>query len=714
MGGLSLDMKKGSGQDRASLLPMVSRTVLPVLFAAALLVGLATPRACAQDAVFTTLHSFTADEGSAPYSGLSLGRDGNFYGVTQGGGPTGKGMVVRITPAGGVTPLHGFSGDDGANPQAALVQTADGSFYGTTSYEGAGGGGTIFKLAPNGTLTTLYSFDSNRFTRPSGLTPGLDGNFYGTLSNAVFSATPDGIVTILHTLGSTEGGTPLGLVRGADGNFYGTAFAGGVNDRGTIFQVTPGGDFKVLYNLSSDNPYPTALAAGSDGNLYGSTEGNGSANAGTIFQITPAGVFTILHAFSTVADLHGNNGDGAVPRAALFQANDGNFYGSTSRGGANNSGAIFRCTPAGVLTTLHQFSLEDDPANLYAGSPDGAFPIAPLTQGGDGNIYGVTTEGGDDDDGTMFALDLNGLSAFSASAYTVDEAGGSVSLTIVRTSAAGAASVGFATRDGTALAGTDYSATSGTLTWADGDLSSLMVTVPVLDRGLSDGSTRTFSVVLSDPVNTSLGSPASASVEIDDNDLSPPVLTDVADQSAVAGVLFTYQIAAANRPTSFGADGLPPGLRVDAATGLLTGEPSAAGKFTVTLHATNAAGTGSAALTLTVTSPPVTLAVAGDGTAQYGGKAAKLIFRRPAPGGAALTVYYKVKGAAKAGVDFKPLSGYVVFPPTVSQVALKFKPLDNPENPGRLKAKVILLPPGDDSYAPGNSVPLKIAVLAAK
>ena len=343
----------------------------------------------------------------------------------------------------------------------------------------------------------------------------------------MFSVTPDGTVSILYTLGSDDGEYPLGLARGTDGNFYGTTGEGGVDSAGTIFQVTPGGVFKVLHNFSYDNAFPTALTAGSDGNLYGMTGGgNGPDAVGTIYRITPAGVFTVLHTFSTVADLQGDNSDGAAPRAALFQASDGNLYGTTSRGGAHNAGTIFRCTLSGTLTTLHNFGPEDD-SHFPAGSADGAYPISPLTQGSDGNLYGTTSFGGDSDAGTFFALNLHGLTAFSAPSDTVSEAGGSVTLTVVRTSTAGASSVSFATQDGTAFAGTDYAAVSGVLTWADGDTTGRTITVALLDRGLRDGSAHTFSVVLSDPVNTSVAAPASASIEIDDDDLSPPVLTYV-------------------------------------------------------------------------------------------------------------------------------------------------------------------------------------------
>ena len=85
--------------------------------------------------------------------------------------------------------------------------------------------------------------------------------------------------------------------------------------------------------------------------------------------------------------------DGAQPTAGLVQGSDGNFYGTTSQGGANGEGAVFKITPSGTLTTLYSF----------AGS-DGAQPAAGLVQGSDGNFYGTAGVGGANNAGTVFRL----------------------------------------------------------------------------------------------------------------------------------------------------------------------------------------------------------------------------------------------------------------------------------------------------------------------
>ena len=129
---------------------------------------------------FTDLHDFDETDGRSP-SGLVQATDGNFYGVTSGGGTDGFGTVFKITPAGKLTTLHNFDNTDGWVAQGSgLIQAANGNFYGTTFYGGANGEGTVFEITPSGSFTSLYSFPTNSAcpycTGPNGLTQGVDGN----------------------------------------------------------------------------------------------------------------------------------------------------------------------------------------------------------------------------------------------------------------------------------------------------------------------------------------------------------------------------------------------------------------------------------------------------------------------------------------------------------------------------------------------------------
>jgi formylglycine-generating enzyme required for sulfatase activity len=82
-----------------------------------------------------------------------------------------------------------------------------------------------------------------------------------------------------------------------------------------------------------------------------------------------------------------------------------------------------------------------------------------------------------------------------------------------------------------------------------------------------------------------------------------PAITSNSSASARVGDSFTYTITASGNPSSFGASGLPSGLQVNTATGTITGTPTQAGIHAVSLSATNAGGTGTRILTLTVAPP---------------------------------------------------------------------------------------------------------------
>ena len=136
--------------------------------------------------VLTTLVSFDGADGSGPFDPVILGSDGNFYGTTYiagSSGPNNYGNVFKMTPAGALTTLVLFNGADGAFPYGGLAQGRDGNFYGTTEGGGSGNLGTFFRLTPAGVLTTLVSFDGDNGANPTAnLLMGSDGNFYGMAS----------------------------------------------------------------------------------------------------------------------------------------------------------------------------------------------------------------------------------------------------------------------------------------------------------------------------------------------------------------------------------------------------------------------------------------------------------------------------------------------------------------------------------------------------
>jgi uncharacterized repeat protein (TIGR03803 family) len=152
--------------------------------------------------------------------------------------------------------------------------------------------------------------------------------------------------------------------------------------------------------LNGNTPYNVSLVQGLDGNFYGTTFFGGANNEGTVFKVTPSGTVTTVYSFCSQT----NCTDGSYPYAGLVLGTDGNFYGTTRDGGSSipctvpNCGTVFKVTPAGVLTTLHSFT----------GYSDGSAPLHPLIQSTDGDFYGTTSYAGSHA-ATIFRISPGGM-----------------------------------------------------------------------------------------------------------------------------------------------------------------------------------------------------------------------------------------------------------------------------------------------------------------
>jgi uncharacterized repeat protein (TIGR03803 family) len=222
-----------------------------------------------------------------------------------------------------------------------------------------------------------------------GLIQGFDGNLYSTTSGAgfhvgeVFRITPEGKLTAMHKL---AGQSHAGLLLASDGNFYGMTMLGGPKRVGSVFRMTLRGKLTTLYRFCqesgcADGTEPNAsLIQATDGNLYGTTTGGAANDHGTIFRMTLDGQLTTLHNFCSQS----NCADGSGAVASLLEASDGNFYGTTAGGGTGLKplGTIYRITPSGVFTVLYNFCSQPNCA-------DGGQTEAGLMQATDGNLYGT-------------------------------------------------------------------------------------------------------------------------------------------------------------------------------------------------------------------------------------------------------------------------------------------------------------------------------------
>jgi uncharacterized delta-60 repeat protein len=140
--------------------------------------------------------------------------------------------------------------------------------------------------------------------------------------------------------------------------------------------------------------------------------------------------------------------------------------------------------------------------------------------------------------------------------------------------------------------------------------------------------------------------------------------------------------------------------------------PPAAGTYVVTVIATDGSGLAQASDPLTIVAASgVNLSVLGDGTAVEGGARGKVLFSRPGDTTGDLTVYYKMKGTAKNGVDYESLSGQLVIPAGSDKFKLKIKPIDDALQKGTRKITIQLLPSLTEDYDLGDSTKAKLLLL---
>ncbi len=364
------------------------------------------------------LYSFNGKGGADPVAGLVADRDGNLYGTTLEGGRDGFGTVFKLAPDGAETVLHSFRGiffNDGSEPSAALALDRAGNLYGTTLYDGKGTtDGTVFRIAPDGKEKILHSF--------TGSGDGVDGaaplaavildkkgNLYGTTSEGgggncpggcgtVFEISAKGHERVLHafnSFGGGDGGNPqAALLLASDGNFYGTTLSGGTNNDGIVFKMMPDGSETVLHNFSgfndaSDGGVPVApLIEDAAGIMYGTTWLGGTSGGGTVFKITRDGTETVLYSFT-----YGH--DGGEPLGALVLDKRGNLYSTTSLGGDDGCGTVFRLNPnTGRLTVPYTFTCGSDGRSPFAGliAEKGSRRLLGTTKGGGAKGYGVVFE----------------------------------------------------------------------------------------------------------------------------------------------------------------------------------------------------------------------------------------------------------------------------------------------------------------------------------
>ncbi len=395
---------------------------------------------------FRSIFSFNGTtNGSQPIGPLVPGFDGNLYGVTFRGGAQNEGTIFKITTAGALTTIYNFCSQtncaDGGYPSTGLVLGEDGNLYGSTGKGGSANYGTFFKITPKGSFTAVYNWcelgGGCSDVSSGSIILGRDGNFWGVgATSSLFKITPTGKLTLFPCEGNCPG-VPGDPIQATNSYVYGVSV-------GKIIQATTSGYFTTLHDFctpTSCGGGSTGLVQAGDGDLYGSNV----AEYGSVFTITLKGSLTTIYDFCSQS----NCADGAGPRAPLIQGTDGNFYGTTTYRGGMDGGTLFKLTPTGALTVLHNFPSWR--SNLYA-----------LTQATDGNFYGMTVDNATGYYGIVYKESM-GLSPFIKLVENSGFVGNKI--TILGTNLTGATEVGF---NGTAATFSVVSATEISATVSNG------------------------------------------------------------------------------------------------------------------------------------------------------------------------------------------------------------------------------------------------------
>ena len=374
----------------------------------------------------TVIATFSGgNDGGNAASSIVFDGNGNAYGTTVVGGTSNCGTVFELksNPQGrwSESVLYNFScGADGKNPHGGVTFDGAGNLYGTTVAGGSGnpctgdGCGVVFELTPAGERV-LYNFTGGNdgFGPGAGVTFDHSGNLYGTTpdggadsAGVIYQLAPQGSgwhFNVVHTFtGGRDGAVgSLGrLLLDAKGNLYGTAELGGAHSAGTAFRLSPARngkwDLRTLYAFQGqpDAAFPYGgLIADARGDLYGTTYYGGAQGDGSVFELSPSarGPWSERKLYDFKA-----GSDASSPTSTLVFGPGGDLFGTSSAGGgACGCGTVFK---------LAHNTWAERVVHRFGQSTDGAYPYYGLTLGPSGKLYSTTVAGGNDNEGTVFAL----------------------------------------------------------------------------------------------------------------------------------------------------------------------------------------------------------------------------------------------------------------------------------------------------------------------
>ncbi len=226
---------------------------------------------------------------------------------------------------------------------------------------------------------------------------------------------------------SKYGTNPFSMIQISTGEIFLVNSFGGVDEGGTVLRIARDGIHKIR-DLDYNSGYQY-FTEGKDGYIYGTKSSALDAYIlrfrpdGSNYIDRPMGIYgsaiselvtttdgqiigtSKFHLFRFRSDMSGvdklyayQKATGSNPIGKLIQSTDGFLYGATKTGGLNNYGVIYKVKPSGAdYTVLHQFN-----------NANGRYPDRGLTEDANGNLYGVTTQGGQHSKGVLFKIRKDG------------------------------------------------------------------------------------------------------------------------------------------------------------------------------------------------------------------------------------------------------------------------------------------------------------------
>lgn len=458
--------------------------------------------------------------GSGSYSGP----------VTVAIGTTTSGATIRYTTD-GLTPTASY-GTEYTGPFAVSATATVKAIASKAGHFSSEVVSSTFTIAPSGVLGTFLQTGTGDIVMEA-------ENFTSQIQNG------DSRSWLIST--ATSGYQGTAYITTLDSGTTSPSWGSGCRAQYPVrFSATGGGTYYIWARVRAPNTSGDSVWVGENGNRLGSSSGYLTVS-GTLWSwVRHTTSFSGTSSTTKTIQLERRE-DGLMVDKIVLTRNSGTAYLSGSAAPPESPRsqpgvAAPVATPLpGTYSDSVQITLTSATADASIRyTTDGSIPTSitgtpyagPFSLTTTGTVRAIAYKSGQDDSAaTSFAYTIVASSntAFAAPSASVPESAGPVALTVKRNgSAAGAASVTYSTQDGTAAAGQDYTAVSGTLSWDSGDSSDRTITVPILNDAVFYEGEESFTVTLSGLTGISVGSPATATVTIVDDDTNaPPQITRI-------------------------------------------------------------------------------------------------------------------------------------------------------------------------------------------